>query len=115
MWSAATPLAVSAEQRRTLEAWTRAHNTPRVVATRARIVLQAAEGRSNNAIATELEVTRTTVIEWRRRFAAEGVECLGKVRPGRGRPRTISPTKVAEIVHLTLTTLPKGATQWSCR
>ena len=115
MWSAATALPVSPEQRRTLEAWTRAHNTPRVVSTRARIVLRAAEGRSNNAIATELDVTRTTVIEWRRRFAAEGVECLGKVRPGRGRPRIISPAKVAEIVHLTLNTLPRGATHWSCR
>ena len=83
--------------------------------TRARIILLAAEGRSNNAIAGELQVTRATVIEWRRRFAAEGVECLGKVRPGRGRPRSISAGKVAQIVQLTLNTLPKGATQWSCR
>ena len=115
MWSAATPLAVSPVQRRTLEVWTRAHNTPRVVSTRAHIILLAAEGRSNNAIASELEVTRTTVIEWRRRFAAEGVECLGKVRPGRGRPRTINAATVAKIVHLALNTVPKGATHWSCR
>lgn len=115
MWSPAAPLAVSLEQRRTLEAWTRAHTTPRIVDTRARIILLAADGKSNNAIAAELNVTRTSVIEWRRRFAAEGLESLGKVRPGRGRPRTISAAKVTQIVQLTLTTVPKGATQWSCR
>jgi transposase len=115
MWAPAAPLAVSAEQRRTLEAWTRAHTTPRIVDTRARIVLLAAEGKSNNAIAAELNTTRTSVIEWRGRFVAEGVEALGKVRPGRGRPRTISAATVAKIVHLTLNTVPKGATHWSCR
>ena len=115
MWTAAAPLPVSAEQRRTLDTWVRAHSTPQSVSARARIVLQAAEGRSNNAIAKELGITRTSVIEWRRRFAAEGVDCLGKVRPGRGRPRSISAATVATIVHLTLNTVPKGATHWSCR
>jgi transposase len=115
MWAPAAPLAVSAEQRRTLEAWTRAHTTPRIVDTRTRIVLLAAEGKSNNAIAAELNTTRTSVIEWRGRFVVEGVEALGKVRPGRGRPRTISAATVAKIVHLTLNTVPKGATHWSCR
>jgi transposase len=115
MWSAAAPLHVSAEQRRTLEVWSRAHNTPQSVALRARIILLAGEGRSNNAIARELNVTRVSVIEWRKRFDAEGIESLGKVRPGRGRPRLISPDKVAQIIHLTLNTVPTGATHWSCR
>jgi transposase len=115
MWSAAAPLEVSPEQRRTLESWSRAHNTPQAVGTRARIILRAADGRSNNAIANEFGVTRVTVIEWRKRFAVEGVECLGRVRPGRGRPRTVTPEKVAEVVHLTLNTMPEGATHWSCR
>jgi transposase len=98
-----------------LETWVRAHNTPQSVSTRARIMLRAADGHSNNAIASEVGVTRTSVIEWRRRFAAEGIECLGKVRPGRGRPKLISSEKVAEIVHITLNTTPAGATHWSCR
>ncbi len=115
MWSPAVPLQVSPGQRRTLEAWIRAHTTPKIVDTQARIVLGAAEGKSNNAIATELNLTRTSVIEWRRRFAAEGLESLGTVRPGRGRPRSINAAKVAKIVHLTLNTVPEGATHWSCR
>jgi len=115
MWSPAAPLHLSPQQRRTLESWSRAHNTPQRVSTRARIILRAADGRSNNAIAAELGITRTPVIEWRKRFVAEGVESLGKIRPGRGRPRTVSATKVAEIVRLTLNTTPPGATHWSCR
>jgi len=115
MWSPAAPLAVSPEQCQTLESWSRAHNTPKIVATRADIVLLAAEGRSNNSIASHLGITRVSVIEWRKRFAAEGLEALGKVREGRGRPRTISPEKVSQIIHLTLNTLPEHATHWSCR
>lgn len=115
MWSPAAALSVTPEQRRTLERWVRAHNTPQGVSTRARIVLRAADGHSNNAIATELGITRTSVIEWRRRFASEGVESLGTVRPGRGRPKIISAEKVAEIVRLSLNTTPPAATHWSCR
>jgi len=115
MWSPAAPLAVSPEQRHTLESWSRAHNTPKIVATRADIVLLAAEGRSNNSIASHLGITRVSVIEWRKRFAAEGLEALGKVREGRGRPRTISPEKVSQIIHPTLNTLPEHATHGSCR
>lgn len=75
-------------------------------------MLHAADGWSNNAIANEVGVTRTSVIEWRRRFAAEGLDALGTVRPGRGRPRSISP---AMVVQLTINTVAKGATHWSCR
>ncbi len=115
MWSAAPALSLSPEQRHTLESWSRAHSTPRNIATRADIILHAAEGHSNNAIAKELGITRVLVIQWRRRFAVEGVECLGKVREGRGRPKSIPAEKVTEIIQRTLNTTPVGATQWSCR
>src|SRR5258708_20283396 len=115
MWWGGAPLPVTTEQRHTLEAWSRAGSTPQAVSTRARIILRAADGRSNNAIAAELGITRVSVIAWRKRFAAEGVDCVGKVRAGRGRPRTIGDEKVAEIVHLTLNTTPAQATHWSCR
>jgi transposase len=115
MWSAAAPLEVTSEQRRTLEAWCRAPSTPQAVSTRASVILKAAEGRSNNAIAKEVGITRVSVIEWRKRFASEGVDCLGKVRAGRGRPRTIGDNTVAQIIQLTLNTTPAEATHWSCR
>jgi transposase len=78
-------------------------------------MLRAADGQSNTAIAAELGTTRMSVIAWRKRFDAEGLDSLGKVRPGRGRPRSISSDQVAEIVGLTLNTVPPSATHWSCR
>jgi hypothetical protein len=52
---------------------------------------------------------------WRQRFELEGLKAFAGVRPGRGRKQSISPEKVAEIVHATLHEKPVGETHWSCR
>jgi transposase len=98
-----------------LERWVRAHGTSQSVALRARIVLRAADGQSNSAIARELGVSRPTVIMWRERFVAGGPAALGEVKAGRGRKRTITAAKVNEIVVATTQTTPPGETHWSCR
>ena len=98
-----------------LERWVRAHGTPQSVASRARIVLLAADGESNSAIARELGVSRPTVILWRERFAQGGPLALTEVKDGRGRKRSISAAKVKEIVVATTQTTPPGETHWSCR
>ena len=82
---------------------------------RARIVLMAADGESNSAIARALSVSRPTVIMWRERFAEGGPQALTEVKEGRGRKRTISAAKVKEIVDATTQTKPPGETHWSCR
>jgi transposase len=115
MWNAATPLTMTDEQRRTIEAWHRAPNTTQGIALRAKIVLLAAEGAANNRIATELGISRTTVILWRRRFQEGGVDALTHIRPGRGRRVSISAERVQAIVDATLQTKPAGATHWSRR
>ena len=63
---------MSPDQRRTLEAWVRAQNTPQSVALRARIVLLSADGLPNSRIAREVGVSRPTVILWRERFRQGG-------------------------------------------
>jgi transposase len=115
MWSQATALQLAADDRRVLETWVRAHNTPQSVALRSAIVLAAADGLSNNQIAKDLGTTRTTVILWRDRYVAGGASALTEIAPGRGRKPSISASKVATIVKATIETTPKGATQWSCR
>src|ERR1035441_10956942 len=100
-------------QRALLERWARAHGTPQSVATRARIVLMAADGESNSAIARTLCVSRPTVILWRERFAAGGPQALCEVKEGRGRKRSISAAKVKEIVVATTQTTPPGETHRS--
>jgi len=106
---------VSEGQRAGLERWARAHGTPQSIAMRARIVLLAAGGESNSAIARELGVSRPTVILWRERFAKGGPQALCEVQEGRGRKRSISAAMVKEIVIATTQTTPPGETHWSCR
>ncbi len=106
---------ISDEQRALLERWASAHKTPQSVALRARIVLLAAAGESNSAIARRLSVSRPTVILWRERFQTGGPQALTETRPGRGRKPTISAAKIKAIVAATTQTTPPGQTHWSCR
>ena len=98
-----------------IQGWLTAHGTPQQVALRSRIVLAAAEGRSDSAIAHQLQVNRHTVILWRQRFLQEGKESLWEVAPGRGRKPIYGPETIQAVVKATLQTKPKGMTQWSCR
>jgi transposase len=83
--------------------------------TRAKALLLAAEGVANTAIAARLQVSPSSVVAWRDRFAEEGLAKIGRVRPGRGRKSQIPAEKIEEIVRLTQETKPKGETHWSCR
>lgn len=98
-----------------LRHWVAAFGTPQQVSLRCQIVLAAAAGESDSAIARNLEVNRNTVILWRGRFAQEGLDSLWEVAPGRGRKPKYGPEKIEAIVDATLRTKPKGMTQWSCR
>jgi transposase len=98
-----------------LQQWVSAFGTPQQVALRSRIVLAAAEGQSDNAIARGLAVNRKTVTLWRERFAEQGLDSMWEVAPGRGRKPSYGQRKIAAIVSATLTSKPKGMTQWSCR
>ena len=98
-----------------LERWVAAYGTPQQVALRCRIVLAAASGRTNLEIGMQLGVNVKTVALWRGRFIQAGPEGLWEVAAGRGRKATYSLRKIKAIVQATLSTKPKGMTQWSCR
>ncbi len=114
-WDAAAALAVGDEDRELLSALARGGNTPQKLALRARIVLGAAEGRANHALAQELGVSRPTVLLWRDRYASGGIDGLLKDAPRPGRRPAIGPRKVEAIVKATLETTPRDATHWSVR
>src|SRR5215213_9551191 len=80
---------------------------------RARIVLLASQGMSNTAIAAAVGASRPTVIGWRERYAAAGMDGLLD-RPRSGRPRVVDHRRV---VAATLRPPPKrlGVTHWSSR
>src|SRR2546429_4735626 len=106
---------LSEAERQKLQQWVAAHGPPQQVALRCRIVLAAAAGESNVAIAGRLAVNRNTVILWRKRFGEEGLDGLWDIAPGRGRKPTFQIDKIAAIVDATLQTKPAGMTHWRCR
>jgi transposase len=98
-----------------IQQWLKALGTPQGVVLRGRIVLAAAQGHSDTAIAQQLQINRKTVILWRRRFVAQGLASLWEIAPGRGRKPLYDAEKVKAIVDATLQTKPKGMSHWSCR
>ena len=77
------PLTITDEDRFELLGWTRRPKTAQGMAMRARIVLAAADGKTNTDIAEDLGVSRPTVGKWRRRFAEMGLDGLVDTpRPG---------------------------------
>ena len=109
------PCQLSEGEQEKLRQWTAAHGTPQQVALRCRIVLAAAAGESDVAIAERLSVNRNTVILWRKRFGIERLDGLWDIAPGRGRKPTYQIDKIAAIVDATLQSKPAGMTHWSCR
>ena len=108
-------LALSPDQREQIEQWLAAYGTPQQVALHCRIILAAAQGKSDLGIATGLEVNRHTVALWRKRFAEQGLECLWAIAAGRGRKPIFGADQIKAVVDATLQTKPKGMTYRSCR
>jgi transposase len=120
MWASSTALAITAEDKAELERLVRSGRTEQRHALRARIILGAAEGRSNNALAKELKTSRPTIVDWRARYVEGGVKALYEDRPRdedrrRGKSfEAVARSKEAEIVAKTQSP-PANATHWSCR
>jgi transposase len=106
-------IALPAEDRVLLERWIRAGTTPQRVAMRARIVLLASEGLSNNTIADRLGVSPHTVALWRSRYRAGGPSILQQDAAGRGR-RPLGDGAAARIAELLATPREDGM-RWTVR
>ena len=111
---AAVEIVLSERERGELEARVRRRKIARADAMRAEIVLLAADGLNNCAIADEIGVSRMTVLTWRKRFAAQRFDGLDD-EPRCGAPRKIGDDKIADVVTKTLETMPSHATHWSTR
>jgi transposase len=74
-------------ERRELEARSRRYTSAYFLVVRAKMVLLAADGLTNDEIADRLDTTRQIVSKWRKRFVLERLAGL-EDRPRTGRPRT---------------------------
>lgn len=81
---------LSREEREILESLARKYTLPYFEVLRAKMVLLAAAGRSNDEIAASLSVGRDVVSLWRKRFFYERLAGLEE-RPRPGRPRVFPP------------------------
>lgn len=112
----AKPVLLNADDDRRLRILSHRKRVEARVQMRARIVLLAADGRSDKDIALKLDTDRRVAARWRTRFLAAGVEGLLQDATRAGRPRTArEASHVREVVRITLEETPPGATHWSTR
>jgi transposase len=109
-----TPIFLTEEEQQQLQALAGSRSLPNGLVTRARIILMAAEGHTNQAIAQTIGLSMQAVCKWRKRYTVQGLAGLhDELRPGR--PRSISDEEVATLVRKTLQTKPKDGTHWTIR
>ncbi len=96
-----TKIWLSQELRDDLERFARSRTLAARLVQRAQIVLMAAARKSDQEIARAVGVVRQTVGLWRSRFVEHGIAGIEKDAPRSGRPRTITPARIDEIVRLT--------------
>ena len=108
------PLVLADEERLQLKAVAKSRSLPHGLVMRARLILLAADGLANTAIANKLDLSQQSVSMWRQRFLKQGLRGLhDELRPGR--PRSVSDEKVAQLVRKTLASQPKDGTHWTVR
>jgi transposase len=101
-------LELSDEQCQALESFVRRHTAPQQLVLRAQIILHAAAGQSNTAIAAALQVTLDTVRAWRERWmlcqpiplAELGIEDRLRDAPRAGKPSKITAEEICAIVAM---------------
>ena len=108
----APTIMLSDEECATLTRLAKSKTTSVRLSRRAQMVLLAAAGEDNEAIAEELGVGRVQVGRWRTRYAKGGLAAIERDLPRGGRPAKVD---AAEIVRLTTQTHPEAATHWSTR
>lgn len=103
---------LSEDQQAQLEVFARGRRVEQRIVERANIILMAAAGKENLAIAAELGLSRHTVARWRARFAEQGIAGIEKDAPRPGRTPRVD---AEEIVRRTTQERPANATHWSTR
>jgi len=117
---------LSERERRELERLSRAHGTAQQVALRAQVILDAAAGQSNSAIARQRQVDVQLARRWRERWlglqavALDDLSVLERLSdaPRAGRPSTLSAAAVCRIVALACeqpSQSERPLSQWSGR
>ena len=82
--------------------------------TRARILLKAADGLSDDAIAAALDVGTATVVRTRQRFVEASLGALDE-SPRPGAQRKLTGKQEAHVIAVACTPAPEGQARWTLR
>lgn len=110
-----TSMTLTNEQRQELTRWVRRGSTPRKQAQRAEMILLSADGVPSSEIVRRVRTTYPTLTRWRQRFAEDGVVGLLQGRSRKPGKTPVPQSKIDEVLTLTATGRPAGATHWSIR
>lgn len=105
---------LSEEESKTLRDWSRRGKSEHRLVERARIVLLAGEGRSNQQIAAALQTRTARVSKWRQRFGARRLAGLGDAERS-GKPAKYGQKTEKRVLGLLDEPPPKGYSQWNGR
>ena len=106
---------VNPSQRETLQQWARSRSLPARQVERAKVVLLAAEGKTDLEIAASLKISNQKAARWRKRFLQFDLTGLEKDAPRPGRRPTISAKLKEDVIRRTTQLKPANATHWSTR
>jgi len=81
---------------------------------RAKLILMLAEGASFGTIKQRLGTTAPTIVRWKQRFVAAGLDGLDTSHPGQP-ASVLTPKLRARILSATRRQPKDGSTHWSCR
>jgi transposase len=102
-------------ERAELQCWIRRGSTPHKQVQRAKMIVLSAEGLPSSEIVRRVGVSYPTLTRWRERFVQAGIEGLRRDKTRRPGKAPVPQSKINEVLTLTTTGCPVGATHWSCR
>ena len=83
------------------------------IITRARILLLADEGRTDNTICHALNIVRSVVYDTRKHYVEGGLKRALYDLPRPGKERKLTGKQEAEVVAIACTKAPKGYVRWT--
>lgn len=103
---------LSADERETLLQLIKRGKPSSRKVTRARILLLASDGFTDEPIVASLKTAFATVERTRKRFVEEGLGCLNE-RPRRGQASKLTGKQEAHLIAIACSTPPEGRARWT--
>lgn len=105
---------MTVEQRNELRSIVQSRSLPAGYVFRAKLILLLSEGEPFSVIRQRLGTTTPTILRWKERFLAAGLDGLDTTHPGQ-KPFKLTPVLRAKVLAATRKKPRDGSTQWSCR